>query len=295
MRIFKKITALLLALVLCASLCLPAFAEDDGKKLNYLVLGDSIAYGYGIMNSENAVYGKIVADTNGYNYNNEAYGDGETTASLLEKVTEKDYIREFIEDADIISISIGANDYFLDENTGLDEERILKVSARLLFLGDDSALDEIEARANANYNKIMDTIYELNPDVTIVAQTFYKSWYGILGIVYKNVINRANGVVKSYKEQNPDRKYLIADVYSAFKCHKNYVTADTIHPSAKGNLAIAQTVLNTLYDAGLGTSTEPVVNEPGLDYNYWFRKTSPDDAFLKYFLIRLVTGRLFVF
>ena len=295
MKFFKKITALLLALVLCASLCLPAFAEDDGKKLNYLVLGDSIAYGYGIMNSENAVYGKIVADTNGYNYNNEAYGDGETTASLLEKVTEKDHIRELIEDADIISISIGANDYFLDENTGLDEERILKVSARLLFLGDDSALDEIEARANANYYKIMDTIYELNPDVTIVAQTFYKSWYGILGIVYKNVINRANSVVKSYKEQNPDRKYLIADGYSAFKCHKNYVTADTIHPSSKGNLAIAQTVLDALYDAGLGTSKEPVVNERGMDYNYWYDWSDPDEAFLEYFLIRLVTGRVFVF
>ena len=84
MKIIKKIISLTLALVLCVSLCIPAFAEGDGKKINYLVLGDSIANGYGLMNSESAVYGKIVADTNGYSYINESYGGGETTATRHE-------------------------------------------------------------------------------------------------------------------------------------------------------------------------------------------------------------------
>lgn len=295
MKIFKKIIALTLALVLCASLCLPAFAEDDSEKLNYLVLGDSIAAGYGLMNSENAVYGKIVADTNGYNYTNESYDGGETTSTLLDNVTRSASIRELIKEADIISISIGGNDYFLGEEGYIDEARIINILLRFLFLGDDSALDEIEARSAENYKKIMDTIYEINPDVTIVAQTLYQAWHGLGGIIYKNMLKRINKMVTGYKEQNPDKNYIIADVYSAFKCHKNYVTADTIHPSAKGNLSIAQTVLNTLYDAGLGTSKEPVINERGMDYNYWYDWTDPDEALLEYFLIRLVTGRLFVF
>ena len=295
MKIIKKIISLTLALVLCVSLCIPAFAEDAGKKINYLVLGDSIANGYGLMNSESAVYGKIVADTNGYSYINESYGGGETTATLLGKVTKYEYIREYIKEADIISISIGGNDYFLGEEGYIDENRIINIILRFLFHGDDSALDEIEARSAENYKKIIDTIYELNPDVTIVAQTLYQAWYGLGGIIYKNMLKRINKMVTDYKEQNPDRNYIIADVYSAFKCHKNYVTADTIHPSSKGNLAIAQTVLDALYDAGLGTSKEPVVNERGMDYNYWYDWSDPDEAFLEYFLIRLVTGRVFVF
>ena len=294
MKFFKKITALLLALVLCASLCLPVFAEDDSEKLNYLVLGDSIAFGYGILNRDNAVYGKIVADTNGYNYSNMSYGYGETTRSLYFTVEVDEEVRKLIKDADIISISIGANDYFLG-NTGLDYKRILKESAKLLFLGDDSELDEIEQIADMYYNRIMDTIYSINPDVTIVAQTFYQSWYGLLGIVYKNVINRVNSTVLNYKEEHPDRKFLIADVGAAFEGHKDYVTVDTIHPSAKGNLAIAQTVLDTLYDAGLGSSKVPVVNEEGIDYNLWRMDYGTVAGALLDFIVNLFTGRLFVF
>ena len=69
LKICKKIISVILILTLCAGLfSAAAFAESD--KLNYLVLGDSIAEGFGLKNPEEACYGRIVADTNGYDYVN---------------------------------------------------------------------------------------------------------------------------------------------------------------------------------------------------------------------------------
>ena len=65
----KKITSIILcfAMIICVfTVC--GYAETENPF--YLVLGDSIAYGSGISNSREACYGKIVADTNGYDYAN---------------------------------------------------------------------------------------------------------------------------------------------------------------------------------------------------------------------------------
>ena len=45
----------------------------------------------------------------------------------------------------------------------------------------------------------------------------------------------------------------------------NDFAKDRIHPSAVGNEKIALTVLQTLYDNGLGSETVPVINTPGID------------------------------
>jgi len=65
----KKIVSILLSVVLTLSVFgITAFAEEE--KTDYVVLGDSIAFGAGMVNTVGACYGKIVADTNGYNYSN---------------------------------------------------------------------------------------------------------------------------------------------------------------------------------------------------------------------------------
>ena len=104
----KRLIALLLCLALAA--CLPVFgaaAEEDAPF--YLVLGDSIGYGSGLSNAKEAVYGKIVADTNGYAYANDAI-PGYTTQALL-RLMQTDDVKADIAKADIISISIGGNNF----------------------------------------------------------------------------------------------------------------------------------------------------------------------------------------
>ncbi|MBR6940813.1 MAG: hypothetical protein IKH65_08410, partial [Clostridia bacterium] len=89
----RKIAAIILSvLVVAGSLGVTAFAEES--KPYYLVLGDSIGYGSGLLNPKEAVYGKIVADTNGYDYQNDAV-PGHTTANLIERI-QTDEVSEHI-------------------------------------------------------------------------------------------------------------------------------------------------------------------------------------------------------
>ena len=126
----------LIALVLCLLLavCLPVFgaaAEEDAPF--YLVLGDSIGYGSGLSNPKEAVYGKIVSDTNGYDYANDAI-PGYTTTALL-RLMQTEHVKADIEKGDIISISIGGNNYLLGN--------MMKLMADVLVKGDDSGFAAI--------------------------------------------------------------------------------------------------------------------------------------------------------
>ena len=128
----KKAVALLISLsMILGMLCLTVFAQDE--KLYYVVLGDSIAYGSGISNSREACYGKIVSDTNGYDYANHAI-PGHTTTNLIKRLGEETVIAD-IKKADLISISIGGNDFLMSNLIGLMFDAIV--------LGDYSEYDRI--------------------------------------------------------------------------------------------------------------------------------------------------------
>lgn len=117
MKKFRKIAAVLLCVVMIAASlqCLAFAAPQDSGKLNFLVLGDSIAEGFGVENKEDAAYGKIVADTNGYNYRNLAQVANDTQ-DLIRKIETVDEFRESIAWADVINICIGSNNYLASED-----------------------------------------------------------------------------------------------------------------------------------------------------------------------------------
>ena len=116
----------ILSVLLCAALLLSLLSLSAGaaKQTRYLVLGDSIAYGSGLSNPKEAVWGKIVADTNSFAYENYAV-PGHTTANLLRRM-ETEAVREAIGSADIISISIGGNNFLLGNISGLLYDGIVK-------------------------------------------------------------------------------------------------------------------------------------------------------------------------
>lgn len=106
MKNMKKILCVVLAALMLLSVS--AFAAEK-ETLDYVVLGDSIGWGAGVLNSNEVVFGKLVADTNGYGFHNDAV-NGYTTANLLAHL-EKENIAADVAAADIISISIGGNNY----------------------------------------------------------------------------------------------------------------------------------------------------------------------------------------
>ena len=247
----KLISIFLCVLLLLGTLSAAAAAQEQ---VHYVVLGDSIAYGSGLTNPKQAVYGKIVADTNGYAYENYAV-PGHTTANLLRRMR-TEAVSKAIRSADIISISIGGNNFLLGDLNALLYDGIVKQEY--------ARFDKIAADFYADLCTIVDEIRALNADTVIVLQTIYNPQTGYVGDVYQHGADRLNAKMRDYLQAHPG-KILLADVASALTDSKTDFAEDRIHPSAAGNEKIARVVLQTLYDNGLGSKTEPVINTKGID------------------------------
>lgn len=270
MKKLVKIIAVVLTAVIALSVIMPATVSADGK-LNYLVLGDSIGVGAGIVNPGEACYGRIVADTNGYNYENHSVS-GYSTSALLAHMNLPN-VRNSIKDADIISLSIGGNDFLTSNMVQLGFEAAL--------LNDFSTFDKIAESFYENYCKIIAEIKELNPDVVILAQTLYNPMNNAISDFYQEGVDRLNAGYRRYLSEHPGSIHIV-DVAAAFKGHPEYIATDCVHPNAQGNVVIAKLVLQKLSSLGLGSSTTPVINNAGVNNRF----TKPFKEFV-YFAVNL--------
>lgn len=266
----KKILSTLLALMMLLMAAIPAFAEENA--LNYLVLGDSIGYGAGVLNSDEACFGRIVADTAGFNFKNDAV-NGYRTADLIAYLN-NDRIKADVAEADIISISIGGNDFLRGDMANLIAEA---------QNGDYSRFDEIAADFYVNFCTIIETIKTINPDAVILAQTLYNPGVDFIKEVYQQGADRLNAGYRKYLADNKNA-YQLLEVADAFADNREYIAVDNIHPSAEGNVVIARVVLEKLNSLGLTDKTEPVVNNKGIEQTDLF-----SFKFLKYIIRKLYT------
>lgn len=284
----KRLISLLLCLALAA--CLPVFgaaAAEDAPF--YLVLGDSIGYGSGLSNPKEAAYGKIVADTNGYGYANDAI-PGYTTQALL-RLMQTDDVKADIEKADIISISIGGNNFLLGN--------MMQLMADLLIKGDDAGFAAIGESYYPDLCAIIGTIRSLNPDAVILMQTLYNPQTGYMGEVYDCGVQWINDSVRRYAEEHPG-EIEIVDVAARLTDSDADFAADRIHPSAAGNEKIAVAILEKLAELGLGDATDPVIKTPGKDVNLPGASLNTLELFAKFlhflsfiynFFAKLVPGK----
>lgn len=249
----KKIIAILLSSVMILGMFgICGYAEAE--KPFYLVLGDSIAYGSGISNSRNACYGRIVADTNGFDYANHSV-PGHTTTNLINRLQDETVIAD-LKKADIISISIGGNDFLMSNLIGLMFDSIV--------LGDHSEFDRIADGFYANFCRIVDIINSHNADAVILMQTLYNPQSGYLREPYQEGADRINAAIERYDAENPG-EIIIVDVASVLGDDTANYADDEIHPSAQGNEIIANVILNKLEELELGSDAAPVIAEKGKD------------------------------
>ena len=253
MKTTRLLLSLLCVLALLFSICAPAAVAADAP-LRYVVLGDSIGYGAGVLNPEEACYGRIVADTNGYDYQNHAVS-GNRTDHLLAHLDHAE-VTAAVKNADIICISIGGNDYLTDNVTGL----VLDAT----FRNDYTRMDKITAQLKLNFAAIIEKIRGWNPDAVILMQTLYNPGKGINKAPYQAATNRLNDLIRDYLASHPGA-FTIVDVAAAFGTDRRYIAQDSIHPSAQGNERIAEVILQTLKTLGLGDSTAPVILHKGVD------------------------------
>jgi len=249
----KKIVSILLSVVLTLSVFgITAFAEEE--KTDYVVLGDSIAFGAGMVNTVGACYGKIVADTNGYNYSNHSIPG--ITSGVLLGMLKTDSVEKRVKEAEIISISIGGNNYLTNNMVALAVDCLVTKKT-----------DRFDKIANVFYDEfceIMDVINELNPDAVVLMQTLYNPQDGAAGIVYGLGGDKLNEMKRKYDAEHPG-EIVIVEVGEALNQNRANFADDKLHPSSRGNEVIAQTILDVLYELGLGENTEPVTETEGLD------------------------------
>ncbi len=249
----KKLTAILLSLIMILGMfAVNGYAEDE--KRFYLVLGDSIAYGSGISNSREACYGKIVADTNGYEYANHAV-PGHTTTNLINRLSQETVVAD-LKKADIISISIGGNDFLMSNLIGLMFDSIV--------LNDYTEYDKIAEGFYTNLCEIIRIINSHNADAVILMQTLYNPQSGYLRAPYQEGADRINAAIERYNAENPG-EIVIVDVGTALGDNMENYADDEIHPSAAGNEIIAEIILDKLHELDFGNDAAPVINEEGKD------------------------------
>ncbi len=249
----KKLSAIIISIIMVFtmfSIC--GYAESE--KPFYLVLGDSIAYGSGITNSREACYGRIVADTNRYDYANHSV-PGHTTTNLINRLKDETVIAD-LKKADIISISIGGNDFLMSN--------LIYLMFDSIVLGDHSEFDRIADGFYANFCEIIEIINSHNADAIILMQTLYNPQSGYLRAPYQEGADRINAAIKRYNTENPG-EIVIVDVASALGDDMANYADDEIHPSAKGNEIIANVILDKLEELDLGSSASPVIAEKGTD------------------------------
>lgn len=257
LKAIKKIIAIILAVVLCIGFV--SVSASAKERLNYLLLGDSIAEGFGVKNPDEASYGKIIADTNGYNYKNDAIM-GRNSVGLLNHLTnDEEYIND-VKWADIISVSIGGNDFLLDHAALLIIEGII--------FNDYSKFDKIGETFYENFSKSMERIHELNPNAKVIVQLLYTSWtFDFARKPYNQASKRINDAIIKYAEEKPQNIYVV-DTSRIFDGRRDCISTDTIHPNAQGNIELAKVVQAKLCEIGMASTTELVLLTPGIDRNY---------------------------
>lgn len=257
LKAIKKIIAIILAVALCIGFV--SVSASAKERLNYLLLGDSIAEGFGVKNPDEASYGKIIADTNGYNYKNDAIM-GRNSVGLLNHLTnDEEYIND-VKWADIISVSIGGNDFLLDHAALLIIEGII--------FNDYSKFDKIGETFYENFSKSMERIRELNPNAKVIVQLLYTSWtFDFARKPYNQASKRINDAIIKYAEEKSQNIYVV-DTSRIFDGRRDCISTDTIHPNAQGNIELAKAVQAKLGEIGMASTTELVLLTPGIDRNY---------------------------
>ena len=249
MRVFKKIIAIIINILLIFTVIAPTVMAIDMGSIKYLALGDSIAYGYGLADRENQSYAQIVRQKSNIeknNFKNLAVVDM-TCAEFYDAIQTTEYSNA-IKEANIITVSIGSNELLkiakeaVSNVTGIDtddEDFANKVVAYFTNINDFEKLakayqlysfftseetrqviDESIETYSDKWKKSVDYIKNLNPDVVLIATQFYNPYYEVglatydLGSYADEFIVRMNNILETQSEN--ETRYKIARIYEDF-------------------------------------------------------------------------------
>lgn len=249
-KTLKKLFCITLLFMCLFQISFPLIANASTSTYKkYIVLGDSIAYGYGLSNKNLESYSSILRDKlniSNNNYKNLAIS-GLTCENFYKTIQTSEYTSA-IKSADLITISIGSNELLqlavnaLAEATNVDpndkdfltkiqksfeNSSLLEKASMLNNVYNFFTSEETKQKINASiisYSKYwqqsVQYIKEINPNVTIVATQFYNPYYELqilsydLGGFVDEAIVQMNTILE--KQSDSEKNYKIAKIYSDF-------------------------------------------------------------------------------
>ena len=256
---FRALFAFVLALTLIIPLTVSADEVESNEELqlNYLALGDSLAAGINDKGELANGYADYLAfslkEIEGLKSYNKGFAyPGYKTTDLLNDLNNnvskpivnlEGFQKETIDlisavkEADVITISIGANDVL--SLVKPDKEGEITVDTAAISAG-------IKATGE-NYRAILSTLKQLNPDVEILVMGYYNPFTKLDN--YKQqlslLVKQLDGAVKQIATANGAHFVEIADAIVADEA-KYLPNPENIHLSAEGYQVVAQRFFETL-------------------------------------------------
>lgn len=243
----------------------PPSQEVMWEPFCYVALGDSICRGYGLADPETQRYSSLIGDRTGCTVYN--YGvDGQTGAELVTFL--KNGKAEALSQADVVSVSIGANNLLhalsslllsLFSNFDPTSGSAVQVDAEDLF----AAVDEALASFEQELPELIGLIGEQAPHARVLFQTVYNPYRSFilfplrlngnvttLSALANDCVDRLNDIIRDGALQYG---YTVCDVYDAFEQNADRLVNASLgklnfdpHPNAAGHAVIAEVLLKEM-------------------------------------------------
>lgn len=243
MNRFKELP-FLLAIILLLSMILSPFAStDEPEKLNVVSLGDSITYGYGLSEPSKA-YPHLIG--NGSNHVTNISYPGWTSTDLLTDLKANQAAAAKLQEADVITLNIGAND--LMQAIGIGEI----IASQQPFVPTEEHLAKIDLASNqlaVNLQEMI-TIIRANSAAPILLYSIYNPFgpsqdpfAASLHMLGEQVTTNVNTLVIGPLSSVTGAIYL--DTNSTFNDNQlTYIIPGDIHPTLAGHKALAKLATN---------------------------------------------------
>lgn len=235
----KIISAALSAIMVLSSIgTVSAYAEKYGDGDNIVVLGDSIASGYGLDAKEYS-YAQIVADYMDANLENYAVA-GATTEETLAAVRSFDAEKKAqLAEADVVILSVGANDiieytsrFILDfaaRNDLLKDGYTAENIPEKPSFGDIKKLmsrDKVSefAKNDANLFRMNTALLQLRGHMIFTDSTPNYEKYD--RVIQTQIIPNIEAIVAETHSVNPDARIVLQTIYDPFQLQEEYCNAN---------------------------------------------------------------------
>ncbi|MDN7247074.1 GDSL-type esterase/lipase family protein [Planococcus shenhongbingii] len=228
------------ALIALSAVFLSACAQEGANQATLVALGDSITYGANLEDSGRSAYPYLIGNDAGFEVHNLAIS-GWQTAQVKEALREDEEYRQKVKDADVIAMTIGANDLL----------EILRL-AESASAGDPERMEEIMRQELSNgivfseIGKLIEEIQSLT-DAQILLYNIYNPFppHSNMHQIGETLLPEVNAAFREVAESY-ENVYL-ADAYSAFRNkQEDYIIAGDIHPTEEGQAVLAEIGLEVI-------------------------------------------------